>query len=160
MYRHDDPDQMGKWISTDKWTKSVWAALHPESDKAPRWEVQRKDMVFTDRNYDLFAILANQWNLVNMPYILEPRGLPEDVSKEIRLQIKYSELHSTTWFTAKELLEFNWKQVFEYDVTMDGQKGIETVNFKEIGSEFLHVIKRLAGSENPSEIRLIIAFDN
>jgi hypothetical protein len=160
MYRYTDLAQLGKWISTDKWTKNVWAALHPDSDKATRWEVQPKDMVFTARNYNLFAILANQWNSINMPYISDSRGLPEDISKEIRLQIKYSELHSATWFTARELLEFNWNQLFEFGVTMDGEKRIETVNYKECGSEFLNVLKCLVGSKNPSEIRLIVAFDN
>lgn len=163
MYRclHNVPDRSGKWISIDKWTKSSWAILYPERDEAPAWEVGREDMVFTDRNYDLFAILANQRNSENMPYICDPRGLPEDVSPEIRLQIKYSEVHSTTWFTAKELLEYNWNQLFEYeDETMDGEKIIESVNYMECGSVFLDIIKRMVGRNNSSDIRVIITFDN
>lgn len=162
MYRIgiNETDQTGKWISIDKWTKSRWAILYPE-DEGAIWMVERKDMVFTERNYDLFAILANQRNCENMPYISDPRGIPEDVSPEIPLQISVLEGHSTTWYTAKELIEFNWNQVFEYeDETMDGEKINESVNYMECGRTFLEVVNRQVGRENPSDIRLIITFDN
>lgn len=118
-------------------------------------------MVFKDRNYDLFAILANQRNSENMPYICEPRRLPEDVTPEIRLQIRNSEYHTTTWFTAEELLAFNWNQVFHYeDETMNGEKIMEFVDYAECGKTFMEVVNRLYSRKNPSDIRLIIAFDN
>lgn len=55
MYRTgiNETDRTGKWISIDKWTKSSWAILYPERDEGPIWKVERKDMVFTERNYDL-----------------------------------------------------------------------------------------------------------
>lgn len=160
MYRRGETDWSGKWISIDKWTKSSWAILYPERDESPVWVVESNDMVFKDRNYALFAILANIRNSENMPYISEPRGLPEDVSEEIRLQIKYGEYHSTTWFTADELLEFNWNQTFEYeDETMGGEKFIDSINYMECGSAFLDVVKSLVGRKEPSDIRIIITFD-
>jgi len=155
-----ETNRTGKWISIDKWTKSDWAILYPEKNY-PIWEVDRSDLVFKDRNYDLFAILANQRNSENMPYICEPRGLPEDVTPEIRLQIRNSECHTTTWFTAEELLAFNWNQVFHYeDETMNGEKIMEFVDNAECGKTFMEDINRLYGRKNPSDIRLIIAFDN
>jgi hypothetical protein len=155
-----ETNRSGKWISIDKWTKSYWAILYPEKNY-PVWEVDWRDMVFKERNYDLFAILANQRNSVNMPYISKPRGLPEDVTPEIPLQIENSECHTMTWFTAEELLTFNWNQVFHYeDETIDGEKILESVNYAECGKSFLAVINRLVGRKNPSEIRIIIAFDN
>lgn len=157
----NETDRTGKWISIDKWTKSSWAILYPERDEGPIWKVERKDMVFTERNYDLFAILANQRNCENLPYISDPRGLPENVSPEIPLQIIVLEGHSTTWFTAKELFEFNWNQVFEYeDETMDGEKINGSVNYMECGRTFLEAVNRLVGRKNSSDIRLIITFDN
>ncbi|MWC30400.1 hypothetical protein [Paenibacillus sp. MMS18-CY102] len=152
--------QPGKWISIDKWTKSDWAILYPEKNY-PIWNVEFEDMVFTERNYDLFAILANQRNSENMPYISDPRGLPEDVSPEIPLQIRNLECHSTTWFTAKELFEFNWNQVFEYeDENMAGEKIYESVNYMECGYSFLESINRVVGRKDPAEIRIIITFNN
>jgi hypothetical protein len=100
-----ETNRTGFWLSMDKWTKSSWAILYPKENN-PIWEVERSDMVFKERNYDLFEILANQRNSENMPYISEPRGLPEDVTPEIRLQIRNSECHTTTWYTAEELLAF------------------------------------------------------
>ncbi|WP_342561616.1 hypothetical protein NST84_18395 [Paenibacillus sp. FSL R7-0345] len=162
MYRFDiyETDRTGKWISIDKWTKNSLAILYPERDEGPIWEVERKEMFFTERNYSLFAILANQRNAEDMPYISDPRGLPEDVSPEIPPQIRILEGHSTTWFTAQELLEYNWDQVFEYeDETMAGEIIFETVNYKECGQSFLEALNRLIGPKNPADIRLIITFD-
>lgn len=50
MYRTgiNETDRTGKWISIDKWTKNSWAILYPERDEGPIWEVERKDMVFTE----------------------------------------------------------------------------------------------------------------
>jgi hypothetical protein len=153
-------NRTGFWLSMDKWTKSSWAILYPKENN-PIWEVERSDMVFKERNYDLFEILANQRNSENMPYISEPRGLPEDVTPEIRLQIRNSECHTTTWYTAEELLAFNWNQVFHYeDETMNGEKIMESVNYAECGKSFLEILNRIVGRKNPSDIRLIIAFDN
>ncbi|TYP73104.1 hypothetical protein [Paenibacillus methanolicus] len=160
VYENEGVNRIGKWVSCDKWTSS-WAGVVPDIDEPPIWEVLRKDMVFTDRNYELFAILANQRNSENMPYICDPRGLPEDVSPKIPPQIILIEGHSTTWFTAKELIEYNWDQVFEYeDETMDGEKIMESVNYRECGCRFLDAVNRLVGSKDPSDIRLIITFDN
>jgi hypothetical protein len=162
MYRSGifETNRTGKWISIDKWTKSYLAILYPE-ENSPVWEVDWRDMVFKERNYDLFAILANQRNSINMPNISEPRGLPEDVTPEIRLQIINSECHTMTWFTIEELLAYNWNQVFHYeDETMNGEKIMESINYAECGKLFLEALNRLIGRNNPSEIRLIIAFDN
>lgn len=118
-------------------------------------------MVFTDRNYDLFAILVNLRNSENMPYISEPRGLPEDVTPEIQLQTRNSECHTMTWYTAEELLTYDWNQVFFYeDETMNGEKILESVDYAECGKSLLEVVNRLVERKNPSEVRLIIAFDN
>lgn len=141
MYRSGiyETDRTGKWISIDKWTKNDWAILYPE------------------KNYPV-------WLINEIPktcHISEPRGLPEDVTPEIRLQIRNSECHTMTWFAAEEMLAFNWNQVFHYeDETMNGEKIIETVDYAECGKPFLAILKRLVGGKNPSDIRLIIAFDN
>ncbi|WP_310833051.1 hypothetical protein [Paenibacillus pedocola] len=153
-------DHAGTWISIDKWTKDSMAILYPERNEGPVWNVEREDMVFTDRNYGLFAILANQRNSENMPYISAPRGLPEDVSPEIPLQIRALEGHDTTWFTAKELIDYNWDQVFEFeDENMNGEKIYETVNYRECGSRLLEVIHLIVARNNPADFRLIMTFD-
>lgn len=156
----DKTAHAGTWISIDKWTKDSMAILYPERNEGPVWIVKRGDMVFTDRNYDLFAILANQRNSENMPYISAPRGLPDDVSPEIPPQIRALEGHDTTWFTAKELIDYDWDQVYEFeDENMNGEKIYETVNYRDCGSRLLEVINLIVARNNPADFRLIITFD-
>lgn len=68
---------------------------------------------FGDRNYYLFAVLADVRNYGDafVP-IAEPRGLPEDVSIKIKRISDYwgGDGHSHSYFTLKELLEYDWEQ--------------------------------------------------
>ena len=81
----------------------------------PLIPVEAFDMV---RNYELFAILANVRNGirtaggVHFECISLPRGLPEDLSLELR---KFTNLledgnHSHTWMLLEEILTFSWKE--------------------------------------------------
>lgn len=61
-----------------------------------------------DRNYSRFATLANVRNYGDTPYIDKPRGLPDDVTKDVK---KYSDNwgidgHSHSYFTLKELIDY------------------------------------------------------
>jgi hypothetical protein len=59
---------------------------------------------FWDRNYELFAWLADVRNRHDQPVLAEPRGLPTDAAKETRRE--YAEWdcdgHSHTWFAVAE----------------------------------------------------------
>lgn len=57
----------GKWVAEDEWV-----------DGSVDWEKR-----FTDRNYNLFAILAGVREREIPPYKFEPRGLPLNVCNEI-----------------------------------------------------------------------------
>lgn len=61
-----------------------------------------------DRNYNRFATLANVRNYENLPYIDKPRGLPADVTKEVKADVDYwgDDGHSHSYFTLKELIDF------------------------------------------------------
>lgn len=81
---------------------------------------------YSDRNYDAFGILANVRNGTwgdGTPFISEPRGLPRDISDELRTahESNYETPdgkdnpahyslgdHSFTHVTLAELLAFNW----------------------------------------------------
>lgn len=60
------------------------------------------------RNYSRFATLANVRNYGNTPYIDEPRGLPADVTKEVKAGADDwgDDGHSHSYFTLKELIDF------------------------------------------------------
>jgi hypothetical protein len=62
------------------------------------------------RNYNLFAILAGVRNGNNHIPITLPKGLPHNVCKEVKNQFEFwdSDAHSTSFFSVKELLDFDW----------------------------------------------------
>lgn len=64
---------------------------------------------FGDRNYSLFAILANVRNYGNTEYIDDPRGLPDDVSDFVKNAYEDWRLdaHSCSHLTLKELIDFH-----------------------------------------------------
>jgi hypothetical protein len=61
-----------------------------------------------DRNYSRFAVLANVRNYGNTEYIDEPRGLPRDVTAEVRKASRDWGIdgHSRSYFTLKELIDY------------------------------------------------------
>lgn len=77
---------------------------------------------FGGRNYYLFAVLADVRNGHGFAGIstgdgfnpiAEPRGIPEDVSIKIKRISDYwgGDGHSHSYFTLKELLEYDWEQM-------------------------------------------------
>lgn len=65
---------------------------------------------FSDRNYDLFAFLANVRNISRIEPISEPRGVLDD--------FKYTDDwdlgdHSESWLSIKELEEYDYTKVFK-----------------------------------------------
>ncbi len=79
------------------------------------------DRALSDRNYCFFAILADVRNGRGFAGIStgdgfnpisEPRGLPENVSMRIKQKSDHWGIdgHSHSYFTLKELLEYDWEQ--------------------------------------------------
>lgn len=110
----------GVWKSVDKW----------DTDEDGWMHVPYGDAFYDDRNYDLFAILADVRNGVGFAgvttgegfnIIAPPRGLPSDVSPEV---LKASSCwgcdgHSHSWFTLAELEAFDWKQGTRHQGVVD-----------------------------------------
>ena len=77
------------------------------------------DIGYDDRNYRLFAILGNVRNDHTDPpirSISDGRGLPEDLSPELRriADMKVEDVwlgeHSFSWVSLQELIQFDWEQ--------------------------------------------------
>lgn len=91
----------------EKWVCADHFALNPYYD------IDEDDKYYTvevcgNRDYGLFATLANVRNYGNTEYIDEPRGLPEDTCEEIKASYSAWECdaHSCSYFTLKELIDF------------------------------------------------------
>ena len=107
-----------KWITADKWTPDPYADEGEES----RLIVDYHDCFYSERNYDLFAMLADVRNERGFDGcvtgggfkpISTPRGLPDDVSPEVRRESDELGLgfHSHSWLTLAELKACDWNQV-------------------------------------------------
>jgi hypothetical protein len=61
-----------------------------------------------DRNYSRFSILADVRNYGSNPYIDDPRGLPDDVTYEVKRSSNEwgCDGHSHSYFTLKELIDY------------------------------------------------------
>jgi hypothetical protein len=154
-YRFDDLNwEKGVWTSVDKWTQNPYYYLYPEN-KEPEWQVDIEDSRFCEKNYFLFSILANVRNLEGIVPLSMPRGIPENVSGEIK-RVSDSEgtdAHSHSWLTLKELLNFNWNQVF----TFDGKEYSYSQCAENFLTEFIPELQRLGDKD---DVRIVLWFDN
>jgi hypothetical protein len=102
----------GKWVSADTFVA--------EKDGEHTYYSQ-KDEFYDGRNYNLFAILADVRNGRGFAGcktgdgfnpISQPKGLPDDVSKETQRAAEGmgADGHSHSWFTLRELLDYDWTQ--------------------------------------------------
>lgn len=107
----------GKWVSADKWSKNEY----DDAVNAPL-RVSTKDEFYGNRNYDLFAILADVRNGrgfagietgTGFNIIAEPRGWPDDCSPEVAWEGDHIE-HTPTWLLLSEILAFDWTQTTKH----------------------------------------------
>ena len=87
---------------------------------------------FCERNYSLFAFLANVRNMFNTKGF-EPKGFPDDISEKAKEKFKDDiDLHSKTYLTLKELDDADKKDAFAHKYLIDGDFWEK---FKELGGQ-------------------------
>lgn len=156
-------------------------------DKDGRWSLVRdvspeededwvRDEVFPFyRNYGVFGFLADVRNYSRCPVIAPPRGVPDDMSPELReLHWEGSCGHGYSWLTIAELLAYDYDQTFEdrrtvkftppgtYDNAALADEGEgERVTMREfIGEWFLDRVQELTKFGDPADVRLVYWFDS
>jgi len=121
---------------------------HRGYEEGRPWEMVASDeATFDHRNYSLFGVLAGVRR--DGPPIAEPRGLPRDCSEEVRKRLEEPDYHSRTWFTLKELLDFDWGSHPERENCVDFLEWLVAMRRACLGLDY-----------RPDEYRLIIAFEN
>lgn len=104
-----------QWMKVgDKFKNSRYNKDRPMND----WNKPYTDHPYDSRNYDLFAILADVRNgrgfagrktSNGFNPISEPKGFPDDITEEVKNELDgYG--HSYSYFTLKELKEYDWNQ--------------------------------------------------
>lgn len=124
--------QKGKWVKVG----DVFDNPYYEPEGADySWNTPKTCHPYIGRNYNLFAILADVRNGYGfagcktgepMEPIDEPRGLPYDVSKEVKVESDGWGIdgHSHSYFTLGEILAYSWtnKKTHYGWVTMEDYK--------------------------------------
>lgn len=149
-----------------------------------KWQVVR-DKIFGNkdssspfnwRSYNLFGVLAGVRDYAQVKPISEPKGAPSNLSTEVREELSSWEGdgHSHSWFTVRELLDFDWdKIVWNRRITRqegpnffngralaeEGEGKHETYR-EHIGPSFFEDLEVLKGLGDPEDVRVVFFFDN
>lgn len=109
-------------IHVEVWVNGRWRGVRGTS---PYWDSNWYDgerlcyegWIYNGRNYKLFGILAdvrNGWGFAGIDIgdpaepISVPKGLPHDLSSELKENVDFDWGHSHTYLTLQELQEYNW----------------------------------------------------
>lgn len=89
----------GKWCDCDYFVKNHSSIYSSEFIRIE---------TLGDRNYALFATLANVRNYGGADYICEPKGFPDDASEYVKSEYEnwLGDAHSCSYLTLKELIDF------------------------------------------------------
>lgn len=127
-----------------------WESLHPgDVGLAPeRWDYDGR--WFSDRNYPLFAVLANVRNGRGIQPISHPRGLPDDVAFFAKAGAAEwdTDGHSHSWLMLGEVTGYRWEDAAALTPEWRGWPG----------DRWSDVIDALATLDVP--VRLVFWFDN
>jgi hypothetical protein len=151
---HMYPERRGSYSSNGV-ERHYWTFVYRYTPD-PRWARDTfprpdRDNYFAwgERWYWLFGQLAGVRR--DGPPIVEPRGVPADVSEEAKKDIEDagSDFHSHSWLSLKELQDHPWEQ------SHDGS--LEAEHIKPVRDW----IARLAEIDpDPENVRIVFAFDN
>lgn len=130
---------------------------------------------FDWRSYSMFAFLAGVRNYDRCEPLSKPKGLPYDISDDVKEE--YGEgwdCHSASFLTAKELLEFDYDKTFwnrrvskqtsptSWNGAALAEEGEgEIVTYREnLGEDFFTHLNELKELGKPKDVRIVFWFDN
>lgn len=164
------------WVEAKRggrWTKS--GPVFPLSEWETKYYADRpgyRRHIWDERNYAMFGVLADVRNYSAVPPLDEPRGWPEDSPAD--RDDEYWDCHSASYYTLKELLDFDWSTPCEdRRVTVGGDGGCTcppgagqmTTYAEHCGERFMGDLKLLAEWARaeglpPEDVRVVFAFNN
>lgn len=123
---------INRWVSADSWEM--------EDDGRTQYVPYQKEY-YNDRNYNLFAILADVRNGRGFAGddmgdgfvpVSMPKGLPGNVSANVEACAKRwnGDGHSHSWLTIRELMEYDWTQTSTLRGWVSGPEFLEWSNWR------------------------------
>ena len=160
----------GKWtVVRDMFPTSEWEReLYTRRGKP---NPNKKTAPLDDRHYGTFAWLAGVRNYSGIEPILEPRGLPRDMSDELKGEHEGwgSDGHSGSWLSLGDLLGFDYDAVMENRRVTKGLDGGHTaepgdgekMTWREfLNPELFRAIETMKTLGKPGDVRIVFWFDN
>ena len=134
------------------------------------YKKEKGENPFDWRSYSMFAFLADVRNYDHCEPISEPKGLPTDISGEVREEYgDGSDWHSASHLTTKELLDFDYEKEFWNRRVMKNNTGASlaeegegtVLSYREnLGEFFFLHLEELKQLGNPEDVRIVFWFDN
>jgi len=141
---------------------------HQIKNAFPGWEEgTTTSEPFDQRNYGMFAFLADERNYGHVPCLSQPRGWPED-RECYQPADDYDGRWGRSWFLLSELLAFDYDQNFEDRRCMkDGDGAADSgpgngkiVTFRDFLPKLyfrdLEIMKGM--SDDPAKVRIVFSF--
>lgn len=162
-------------IETNQWEKVGDAFTLDDYDKK-RLGKDKGNRPFDWRSYSMFAFLADVRNYDHCEPLSQPKGIPDNVCKEIGEEYEEwgCDAHSASYFTAKELLDFNYDKTFwnrritkqtapnvynGASLAEEGE-GINLTYRENLGEMFFIHLEELKSLGEPEDVRIVFWFDN
>jgi hypothetical protein len=127
---------------TGEW-KPVLDPIFPDGPDEPT------DEPFSWRNYTIWGFLAGVRG--TMIPIVPPRGLPDDLSEEVRAHFHFPDSafgHHQGWLSLAELL------AFDYDRPVEGQEPLRNL----LGERYFETLRVLESCGPPDRVRIVFLF--
>lgn len=146
---------------TNKWEKVEDVFSLDKYDKE-RLKKDKGKNPFNWRSYSMFAFLAGVRNYNHYEPLSEPKGLPDDISDEVKEE--YGEgwdYHSASFLTAKELLDFDYDKTFWNGASLAEEGEGKVLTYREnLGEWFFTHLNELKELGEPEDVRIVFWFDN
>lgn len=144
MYGPDEAWHRAEDVGPNQWYDPESKGVYGQKEIRQEW--------YDGRNYELFSVLAGVRGYG--PPIIEPRGIPADVSLETKDEWNYwgGDAHTPHWYSLRELLIAEKEGVF--DPAVYGQEFLTKVvdRMKDLANEEL--------DGDGERIRIVLWFDN
>lgn len=140
----------GRWQSANNWIDVLEEERDEWGGRSCRIDYQNDPLYYSERDYRLFAALANVRNGYDIEPISYQRGIPADASPKVKrdagLSLLYSYYHSPSWLLLSELQAYDW-----------GSLNLAQAPWRKPWTGFL---EQLAALGNPDDVRIVFWFDN
>ena len=159
-----------------KWRRLVEGGVTAEEWEREYHKREKSLEPFSWRSYGMFAFLAGVRNYSAVPVLVEPRGLPKDVSAGVAMAWEEEGYycHTASFLSVADLLAHDYDSTVEdrryskrvgtnsWDggATAEPGQGTMTTWREFLGPTFMQQLDDLKAMGKPDDVRVVFWFDN